>query len=53
MNVKVAISLLRRCGVEVAHVAYNGLEAIDAVREAAFDIIFMDLQSESLINVCP
>jgi CheY-like chemotaxis protein len=41
VNVKVATSLLRKCGVETKRVANNGAEAAAAAAEEAFDLIFM------------
>ncbi len=42
VNQKVAIALLSRCGHRV-HVANNGLEALEAVRAADFDVVLMDM----------
>ena len=43
VNQKVATLLLKRLGCEVS-VANNGAEALDAVQEHEFDIVFMDCQ---------
>lgn len=44
LNLKVAVTLLRRCGVEVAKQCVNGEEAALAAAEEPFDIIFMDVR---------
>jgi PAS domain S-box-containing protein len=43
VNQKVAVRILQRLGYE-AHVATNGLEALQAVRCQQYDIVFMDVQ---------
>ena len=43
VNQKVAVRILQRLGYE-AHVATNGVEALQAVRSEQYDIIFMDVQ---------
>ncbi|MFM7601009.1 MAG: PAS domain-containing protein [Pseudanabaena sp.] len=44
VNQMVARSLLKKLGYEVADIANNGLEAVQAVKEHNYDLIFMDLQ---------
>jgi len=44
VNQMVARSLLKKLGYEVAGIANNGLEAVQAVKEHNYDLIFMDLQ---------
>lgn len=39
------MSLLRKIGVEVAHLANNGQEAAEAAAAHPFDVIFMDIQA--------
>lgn len=34
-------ALLRKCGVEVARVAYNGVEAEEGAKAETFSLIFM------------
>lgn len=43
VNQKLAMRLLQRLGAEV-HLAANGAEALQALREADFDIVLMDCQ---------
>jgi CheY-like chemotaxis protein len=43
INQKIAVRLLEKLGARV-DVAGNGLEAIDALREASYDLVFMDCQ---------
>ena len=43
VNQKVAARILQRLGYE-AHIATNGLEALQAVRSEQYDIVFMDVQ---------
>jgi len=43
INREVATELLNDVGL-ITHVAVNGLEAVEAVREQAFDLILMDVQ---------
>jgi len=43
VNQRVAVGILTRRGHAVS-VAHNGVEAVDAVRETAFDVILMDIQ---------
>ena len=44
VNQMVARSLLKRLGYEVADIANNGLEALQAVKNHTYDLILMDLQ---------
>ena len=43
VNQKVALRMLQRLGYD-ADVANNGAEALDALQDAAYDVIFMDVQ---------
>ena len=43
INQTVAVALLAQIGYE-AHVAENGLEALEALRTAPYDVVFMDVQ---------
>jgi CheY-like chemotaxis protein len=43
VNQKVALRMLARLGC-AAEVAANGLEALEAVRRYAYDVVFMDVQ---------
>ncbi len=43
VNQMVAKQLLKRCGAEV-HCVANGLEALQALRDAEFDLVLMDCQ---------
>jgi CheY-like chemotaxis protein len=43
INQTVALVLLAQIGYE-AHVAENGLEALEALRSATYDVVFMDVQ---------
>lgn len=45
VNVRVAVSLLKRCGVEAAAVCCNGAEAVEACDRQPIDLVFMDIQS--------
>jgi PAS domain S-box-containing protein len=47
MNQKVALGLLERLGYR-ADVAWNGLEAIDALERRAYDVVLMDVQMPEL-----
>jgi len=47
VNQKLAVRLLQKLGVEV-QVAVNGLEALQALREADFDAVLMDCQMPEL-----
>jgi len=47
MNQKVALGLLKRLGYE-ADVASNGLEAIAALEQQAYDVVLMDVQMPQL-----
>ena len=50
VNQKVARAMLNKLGYTVS-VASNGLEATQACQEAAFDIVFMDLQMPELDGI--
>ena len=43
VNQKVATHMLRRCGAQV-HCVGNGIEALQALRDAEFDVVLMDCQ---------
>ena len=43
VNQKVATHMLKRCGAQV-HCVGNGLEALQALRDADFDVVLMDCQ---------
>jgi CheY-like chemotaxis protein len=43
INRMVAVALLTQIGYDV-HVAENGLEALEALRAATYDVVFMDVQ---------
>ncbi len=43
VNQKVALRMLKRLGFK-ADVAHNGIEAVDAARRTAYDVILMDIQ---------
>lgn len=44
VNQMVACAMLKRLGYQVDGVANNGLEALQALKNNAYDLIFMDLQ---------
>lgn len=44
VNQMVACSLLKKLGYQVDHIANNGLEALQALRNHNYDLILMDLQ---------
>jgi CheY-like chemotaxis protein len=44
VNQMVACALLKKLGYEVANIATNGLEALQALRNHTYDLILMDLQ---------
>jgi signal transduction histidine kinase/DNA-binding response OmpR family regulator len=50
VNQKVAMAMLSHFGYRADLVA-NGLEAVDAVRRVAYDVVFMDLQMPELDGV--
>jgi two-component system, sensor histidine kinase and response regulator len=43
VNQKVALAMLKRAGYQ-ADVASNGLEAVEAMKERQYDLVFMDVQ---------
>ncbi len=43
-NQQVACSMLKAIGYQVEHVANNGLEAVEAVKNHSYDLILMDIQ---------
>jgi CheY-like chemotaxis protein len=50
VNQKVVMAMLSHLGYRADLVA-NGLEAVDAVRRVAYDVVFMDLQMPELDGV--
>lgn len=50
VNQKVLLRLLKRLGYE-ADVANNGLEAVEAVRQTAYDVILMDIQMPKMDGI--
>ena len=43
-NQMVAIAMLKRLGYQIDNVANNGLEALQAMENQSFDLVFMDIQ---------
>ncbi len=50
VNQKVALRMLQHFGIE-ADVAVNGREAVDAVRQRRYDVVFMDVQMPEMDGV--
>jgi PAS domain S-box-containing protein len=50
VNQKVAVRILKRLGND-ADVAVNGLEALQAVRQGCYDIVFMDVQMPEMDGI--
>ncbi|MDQ7969876.1 MAG: response regulator [Oxalicibacterium faecigallinarum] len=50
INQKVAVALLTKAGHKVS-VANNGLEAVDAVQQQAFDVVLMDMHMPEMDGV--
>jgi CheY-like chemotaxis protein len=50
VNQKVALNIFERMGYEV-NVVENGKEALEAVRESTYDVVFMDVQMPEMDGV--